>query len=395
MIRRVVPPIALLSYLLLSSALSPAWAEHNALTTEELDAGWILLFDGESTFGWKPTGDANWAVEEGVVSVSEGDRCFLVTTTEFGDFEFLCDLRCPASTNSGVFLRMGESPGDITRDCYELNIAGPGVSPFTTGGFVNRLKATDAEHTGDWQTFHVTAVGGRLTVDLDGKRVLEYNDPHPKRRGRIGLQHNSGPVAFRNIKLKPLGLEPIFDGETLEGWNVFPDRPSEFSVTQAGELQIVNGPGQIESEAEFGDFVLQMQVFVAGEHLNSGVFFRAIPGGFWQGYESQIRNEYEGNDRGSPVDFGTGGIYRRQPSRRVVADDFAWFHKTIIADGAHMAVWVEGVQVSDWIDERPASDNAREGLRTAPGVIQLQGHDPTTSLRFREIQAAELPPAGE
>ena len=91
-----------------------------------------------------------------------------------------------------------------------------------------------------------------------------------------------------------------------------------------------------------------------------------------------------------PEDCGTGGIFRRQDARRVVADDEAWFHKTIIADGPHMAVWVNGYQVSDWTDDREPDPNPRRGLRTESGTIQIQGHDPTTNLSFRNLQIAEM-----
>ncbi|NQT12598.1 MAG: DUF1080 domain-containing protein, partial [Planctomycetes bacterium] len=42
-------------------------AEPNTLTPEELAEGWILLFDGESLFGWRAASEANWAVEDGVI----------------------------------------------------------------------------------------------------------------------------------------------------------------------------------------------------------------------------------------------------------------------------------------------------------------------------------------
>ena len=49
-------------------------AEQNTLTPEELDQGWILLFDGESLFGWTPGSDANWKAHDGVISVTEGSQ---------------------------------------------------------------------------------------------------------------------------------------------------------------------------------------------------------------------------------------------------------------------------------------------------------------------------------
>ena len=71
-------------------------------------------------------------------------------------------------------------------------------------------------------------------------------------------------------------------------------------------------------------------------------------------------------------------------------DDLQWFHKTLIADGAHTAAWVNGIQVSDWTDEREPDENPRKGLRTAPGTIMIQGHDPTTNISFRNLQITVL-----
>jgi hypothetical protein len=121
--------------------------------------------------------------------------------------------------------------------------------------------------------------------------------------------------------------------------------------------------------------------------LNSGVFFRTPPGVFWKGYESQVRNQWQGDDRSKPVDFGTGGNYGNQPARRVVPSDHEWFTKTIVCDGNHAAVWIDGYQVSDYLDLRAVSDNAdgKAGYVSAAGTINLQGHDPTTDLSFKNI----------
>ena len=93
-----------------------------------------------------------------------------------------------------------------------------------------------------------------------------------------------------------------------------------------------------------------------------------------------------GRERSKPVDCGTGGIFRRVDARWVPSDDEAWLYKTILADGPHVAVWVNGLQVTDWTDERAADPNPRKGLRVEPGTIQLQAHDPTTNLDFRNLR---------
>lgn len=386
----ILRPLAGALLLLTACATLNAAEQPNTLTEKEIADGWILLFDGETDFGWKAASRANWKVADGAISVSDGEKGLLCTTSEFGDYVLKVDFRAEKSTNSGVFLRTAAQPTNPAEDCYELNIA-PDGNPFPTGSFVARKKTEGGHTSGDWQSYEVQAEGAHFTIKLDGKLVLDYVDPEPLPRGRIGLQLNSGPVSFRNIKLKPLGLKPVFNGKDLTGWNVFPGKKSVYSVTPQGELNVKNGPGQLESKATFGDFTLQLEVFSNGKHLNSGIFFRSIPGEFWNGYESQIQNGYKDDDRTQPVDFGTGAIYRRQKARKVVPNDFEWFSKTIIAAGDHMAVWVNGYPVTDWTDARPPKTNPRQGLRREAGTLIIQGHDPTTDLSFRNLKAAELP----
>ena len=75
-----------------------------------------------------------------------------------------------------------------------------------------------------------------------------------------------------------------------------------------------------------------------------------------------------------------------------MADDLKPFYMTIHADGPHVATWVDGIQVCDWIDTRDPDLNPRRGLRLTPGTIIIQGHDPTTDLLFRGFNIAKLPP---
>src|SRR5262245_38001864 len=79
----------------------PGWAAdnagetepHNRLTPEEIAAGWIILFDGRTMFGWKANNDVNWRIASGGVQADTGEPGLLVTTTEFADFELRCDFR--------------------------------------------------------------------------------------------------------------------------------------------------------------------------------------------------------------------------------------------------------------------------------------------------------------
>ncbi|MGL5097414.1 MAG: 3-keto-disaccharide hydrolase, partial [Planctomycetia bacterium] len=261
---------------------------------------------------------------------------------------------------------------------------------------------------GEWRSYEVTADGDHIVTKINGEVIADVKDSRFQ-YGHFGLQqHNPGSkIEFKNIKLKPLGLKPIFNGKDLSGWKTLdkPTQPNEKSLKQQwtvkDDLLHVDvpavagidkgGQGQLETEELYKDFVLQLDVRVNGTHFNSGVFFRGIPNQFWMGYESQIRNQWTGDDRTKPVDFGTGGIYRQVATRKVVADDKKFFKKTIVAAGRSIGVWVDGYQVSDFTDLREPNDNPRNGYRAAAGSISLQSHDPTTDLDFRDVEIAVIP----
>lgn len=248
---------------------------------------------------------------------------------------------------------------------------------------------------GQWQTYEITHRSDHLEVLLDGKRVLSWKDGKSA-MGHIGLQFNPNKkIEFRNVKLKPLGLESIFDGRSLKGWReVKHSRAKEDAVWTArdGLIHVEKGPGQLETEAEWQDLVMQLEIRANASsperHPNSGIFLRGDANKSWTGYEIQIRNEYKDGDRLKAVDFGTGGIYGELPARKVVANDGEFFTETIVLRGRHFSVWVNGYPVSDWEDPYPEGPVRQRGkqAKLATGVISLQAHDPTTNLDFRNLR---------
>ncbi len=394
-IRNAAPLAVMFSFM-----AAQAWAappeSFNQLSRAEIEAGWVKLFDGETLFGWKANTNVNWRVANGVISGDSGDAGLLVTTTEFSDYELRCDFRLEKDGNSGIFLRTVFQPQNPNRDCYELNICDSHPA-FPTASLVSLVKPDKPiSGEGRWMTYHVVVQGNKINVRLDGEPVLSYTDVRPTalKNGYIGLQKNAGKIEFRNVFLKPLATRSLFNGQDLTGWHVVPGSKSEFKAVD-GLMQVTNGRGFLETDETWGDFLLQADVRTNGRNLNSGIFFRAQKGTAAapsNGYECQIHNGWKGDDRRQPLDYGTGGIYRRVPARRVVSSDFEWFTLTLAAQGPHVAVWVDGEPVTDWTDDRPANDNPREGLRLNPGHLSLQGHDPTTNLSFRNLRIT-APPA--
>jgi hypothetical protein len=190
-------------------------------------------------------------------------------------------------------------------------------------------------------------------------------------------------------------MRPLFNGKDLTPWqridrqNLAAEKRPAWRV-EDGAIRAVGGPGALEHPELFGDFVLHIDVRTRAQHANGGLFFRSRPGDFMNGYEAQIYNRCEGNDPGKPSVWSSGSIDDRQLARRLVSRDFVSYRMTVAAHGPHIATWINGHQLIDWTDTRPPHDNPRQGLRVAPGTLQLQAHDPQTDVEFLGIQIAPL-----
>ena len=365
-------------------ALTPflTWAEPDVA-----EGQWINLFDQETTFGWTNIGDVEWSVQNrlikrnrdtkemnGILTSVNGTGGMLATTSPFTNFELIAKVRVSPGATSGLVFR-----GAL------------GGHPLENGSSVVWLAGPKKE-VGDFQEIHVVANGDTVSVTVDGEKaedvVLGENE-----KGYIGIlyhHNNNAVVEIAEVKLRPLGLRSVFNGENLDGWNIIPNRKSIFSVVD-GAINIKDGNGQIETAGVYKDFVLQLDIISNGKDLNSGVFVRGPVGVFWKGYESQVKNTWIDGQRTKPFDYGTGGNYGNQFSRIVVPSDGEWFNKTVVMDGNHMSVWINGYQCSDFYDTRLVNErqDGKHGYVPNAGTIHLQGHDPTTDLSFKNINVQE------
>jgi hypothetical protein len=199
----------------------------NTLTPQEIADGWIMLFDGEATFGWKVNGEVK--VANGVLTLGGQQESSIETTTVFGRGDIRVSYRCSGFHPATIHWRgeqqlFGQSTGVATL-CWE-----PGTK--------------DPPHS-----------------------TIRFNAPA------------GAALEIRAITLHPKGLTPMFSGKDLSGWKVFPGEryPSKFTVTPEGWLNVQNGPGDLQTERQWADFVFQGQCISNGQHLNSGIFFRCIP----------------------------------------------------------------------------------------------------------------------
>ena len=346
------------------------------LSKMEYQDGWLRLFDGATTFGWQSGGAGDWKVENGALTSPDSGESMISSASQFADFE----MNIAVESDNGIHYFFSDAANDEDNKPKLTNIDAAMWGP-------NDPKIIPHLIT-------IRAIGTQMVISRDGKSPRKFKRKNLRSAIVFRVDHPrgvSGTTRIRSVKLRPLNLPSIFNGKDLMGWKPLPGHKSVFSVTRDGWLNIKNGNGDIETQASYSDFTLQMDVYSNGDHLNSGIFFREKPGEFWNGYECQIRNQWEGKDRTKPVDIGTGGLYFRQPARKVVSSDREWFTMTINAVGRHIAIWTDGYQTADFQDTRPAGDGmARDNFR-ATGVFGLQGHDPTTDLSFRNIKVGELP----
>jgi hypothetical protein len=166
--------------------------------------GFTTLLDGSSLKGWNVVGDANWEVAEGAVQATRGTG-FLVTPVSYGDFQITLDFWVTDDANSGVFIRCQDPKTINATNSYEVNIFDkrPDQS-YRTGGIVDVAKPASVINTGGkWNTFDITAQGGKLVVVLNGTKVVDV-EHKGHARGPIALQYGAGTVKFKNVRVRTL-----------------------------------------------------------------------------------------------------------------------------------------------------------------------------------------------
>src|SRR6186713_3304573 len=151
------------------------------------------ILDGTSLKGWDVVGNANWSVADGAVQASMGTG-FLVTPMSYKDFQITADFWVTDDANSGIFIRCSDPKTINAMNAYEVNIYDkrPDQS-YRTGGIVDVAKPTSVINTGGkWNTYDITAQGPKMTVILNGMKVVDgaQDTKHPD--GRVALQYGAG-----------------------------------------------------------------------------------------------------------------------------------------------------------------------------------------------------------
>ena len=408
-----------------SGATDPAEALPNTLTDAEQDAGWRLLFDGETTAGWRgytrdAFPDTGWAVMDGslVVGATSTDPDVavggdIVTTEVFADFDLKFDFMLSEVANSGILYRVIEEDGaeiwhnapeyQVLDDPAYIEMGTMDMNTHLTGDNYDLHSAgeTTLHGPGAWNQGRIRVVNNHVEHWLNGEKTVEYVlgsdewealvaaskfEPFPRygraASGPIGLQDHGRNVWYRNIKIRPLGPVSLFNGESLDGWQV---HGTERWYVENGELVCESGPdaeyGYLATDATYRDFDLSVD-FKQDADGNSGVFFRSsVEGTVVSGWQAEV----------APPGLFTGGIYESYGRGWLVQPDPEldsalrmgdWNTMRVRAVGGRVTTWLNGVQMVDLVDEQ---------IGAAEGSIALQIHDGGgIKVRWRNIRLVDL-----
>jgi hypothetical protein len=229
--KKVMPLVMLLAGLGLAARADEERAEPY---DNDPPPGFTALFNGKDLTGWQglvelPERDKlnadqlaqkqkeanekylpHWTVENGVL-VYDGKGQSLQTARDYGNFELMVDWKIEKNGDSGIYLRGNP----------QVQIWDPEVKPaggVGSGGLFNNqkhpskpLKNADRP-VGEWNHFDVFMKGDRVTVFLNGVKVVadtplenywQRGQPLPA-RGPIELQHHGDRLWFKNIYIREL-----------------------------------------------------------------------------------------------------------------------------------------------------------------------------------------------
>lgn len=206
---------------------STLWGQTPPLDRHPDTSGWQDLFGRDLSKAEFPAGE--WTMEDGVLHAVGHETIW--TKASYGDFVLDLEFKVGKGSNSGVFLRAGNT-ADIS-SALEIQI-----HETTDGGRIGMVGAlydakapsrSVAKPAGQWNHYTITCRGSRLYLVFNGVQVLnvdldDWSEGHKNpdgtpnkfpvplkdyaRQGPIGLQGIHGqagqPVWFRNLKIRVL-----------------------------------------------------------------------------------------------------------------------------------------------------------------------------------------------
>jgi Domain of Unknown Function (DUF1080) len=189
------------------------------------DAGFASIFNGRDFDGWAGPIE-NYEVQDGAIVCKPGSGGTIFTKNQYSDFVVRLEFKLPPGGNNGLAIRY---PGE--GDAAYVGMAELQVLDDTSGKYATldprqfhgSAYGMVAAHkgylrpVGEWNFQEVTVRGSKITVELNGTRILDAdlstvkdfheNRPHPgkdRASGHFGFAGHGDAVQFRNIRIKTL-----------------------------------------------------------------------------------------------------------------------------------------------------------------------------------------------
>jgi len=388
------------------------------------DDGWVSLFNGKDLSGWKKlNGKAEYHIEgDAIVGVSQLNtpNTFLTTEKYYTDFILEVEVKVHPLLNSGIQIRSNSNKEyrDGRVHGYQVEID-PSKRAYSGGiydearrGWLYPLsdnaRGREAFKGGQWNKYHIEAVGNELRVWVNGVNTANLVDDMTA-KGFICLQvHSIGnkeqagtEVRWRNIRIKTENLEGdrwpmdattkevnlvpntltdyekrkgwrmLWDGKTTNGWRgaKLDHFPKKGWTMENGILTVLpsdggestNG-GDIVTTDQFSDFELRVD-FKITEGANSGIKYYVDPDlnkgqGSAIGPEFQILDDKKHPDAKKGVNGNrtVGSLYDlitasnlSVPSRGKPFNGIGkWNRARIVAKNGHVEHWLNGYKVVEY-----------------------------------------------
>ncbi len=348
----------------------------------------------------------HWHVRDGVLFFDGLKGGYSIAAEkDYGNVEVVADWR---------LLRVYGDSGFYMRSMPQVQIWDPRMwNGLGSGGIWNNTTAPFAASVcadnpvGNWNRCRMRMVGSRISVWLNGVRVVdnvEYENCRAPGKpipliDRFELQCHGDPVEFRNIFVKELPEDPadipdpsravrggkidlLADG--MAGWEATdPNARMGWSVKDgvlSNDTGIdpektsrgVAGTTSLKTKrADFYDFDLSCEVLVP-KKCNSGIYLRGR-------YEIQVLDSF---GRGKTDCHFMGALYDLiEPVASAEKHAGEWQHLDMTIYKRHLTVKLNGVTI---IDNKPipgVTPGATDGDEFTPGPILLQGDHSNASFR--------------
>jgi hypothetical protein len=190
-------------------------AEYNRRAHIERDeTGFQPLFNGKDLTGWEPSGNAKWAVNDGLLIGTQGENNApgdLFTKRKFKDFDLTCIYRVEWPCNTGIWFRYQSPKRTYQADileyknpvCYSGSLYCPGKM------FIAMNEDKSLVNREGWNTMKVCAKGDHLQIWINDHKVADVHDDSTN-SGKIGFQVHPGDqfgkmkIVVKEILIKEL-----------------------------------------------------------------------------------------------------------------------------------------------------------------------------------------------